>query len=593
MTKTALISVYNKTDIVPLAKFLLTKNINIVSTGGTYRLLKQNIDSPNIKQISTLTKFPEILNGRVKTLHPKIHGAILAKRNETSHQEELIKHNIQSIDYIIVNLYPFSKTIKQPNVTEDTVLENIDIGGHTLIRAGCKNYQDVLVITDPQDYSNIINNFDNLNHKEYAIKGFQHVTKYDMAISNYFSEDIIFRGYKKISQLKYGSNPQQTQAAIYQNVEQSSLPFKVLNGNPGYINYLDAIYSWNLVHELSQSLNIPSCASFKHTSPAGVSIAQPLTSLLKKIYLTNPNIKLTPLATAFIRARNVDPMSSYGDFIALSNEVDECTAKLIKIEVSDGIIAPGYTDNALKILKQKKRGNYVILQANPSHKYHNTSELREFHNITLVQDENIKTTRRKSLKNIVTTSNKTFSQEASLDLIVANTALKYTQSNSVASAFNGQVIGVGAGQQSRIDCVKLVKRKTENWYLRQHPKCIKLITYFKPKTKRSYKINAIIRYIEDDFTQEEYKQWLNLFTTQPEKLTHEDKKEFLKTLDNISLASDAFFPFCDNIDVSSQFGVRNIIQPGGSIADKDIINACNNYKINMCFTGRNMRMFLH
>jgi phosphoribosylaminoimidazolecarboxamide formyltransferase/IMP cyclohydrolase len=591
--KVAIISTYDKTNIELFGKFLLDKSFKIYSSGGTYKHLESsfkkmgitNLD--NLQEISSLTEFPEMLNGRVKTLHPKIYGGILAKRNDENSMLELNTHNIPSIDMVIVNLYPFEEMLKKTD-EEEILIENIDIGGHTLIRAAAKNYKDVLVVTNPNDYQHIQDNFINLDYKHFAKKAYEYVTKYDMAISSYFNPDIIYRQYKKEFNLKYGLNPQQKSAGIYNNSIQLNIPFKILNGNPGYINFMDAVYGWNLVSELKQILNLPATASYKHTSPAGVGLPILLNDVLRQAYFVSDKT-LTPIALSYIRARNSDPLCSFGDFIAINDIVDVCTANLLSSDVSDGIIALGYEIEAFEILKKKKKGTYVILQGNYD-PLNNNTEIRELHGITLIQEKNKKITDHNTLKNIVT-NNKNLTDQAIIDLILANTTTKYTQSNTIVAAKDGQVIGVGAGQQSRIDCIKLVKRKVINWYLRQNIQCLDLIKLFKNGTHKQIKINAIIRYIENDFTEIEYKEWIELFNKKPDSLIKND--DFIKQLDNISLASDAFMPFRDNIDVSSQFGVKFIVQPGGSIADNEIIKACNDYDMIMCVTGSDMRMFLH
>ena len=612
--KTALISVFDKTGLITFADFLLSNNYQILSTGGTFNKL---IDSSsiyqnsnyinNIHDISFYTDSPEILSGRVKTLHPKIHGGILAKRNDSNHMQQLSDLNIYPIDIVVVNLYPFEQVISNPNVVLEDAIENIDIGGHTLIRAAAKNYKDVLVITNPHDYDSFINKINYIDYNirlKFAHKAFQYITEYDAYIANYFKkidnknidnnlieelDDTIIRVYKRERLLKYGCNPQQKRAALYKNIHQNIYPFEVLNGNPGYINILDAIYSWNLVYELRNVLKLPAAASFKHTSPAGAAVYTPLNNIMRTVYNVG-NKYLTDIAVAFLRARNADPMSSYGDFIAISDVVDEITAKIISIEISDGIIAPGYNPEALEILSKKKGGNYVILKSNKF--ISNINEIKELHGVTLIQEENKNISSYDILNNIVTKNNN-LPDEAKRDLILANTVLKYTQSNSVAYAIDGQCIGIGAGQQSRIDCVKLAKCKVITWYLRQHPKCITLFNFFKTGIKRQVKTNAIVKYIEGDFTEIEYKNWLDLFIRDIDLLSDENINTFLKTIYGVSLASDAFFPFRDNIDTAAKIGVKYILQPGGSIADNEVIEACNEYDISMVFTGMDMRMFLH
>ena len=568
--KRAIISVYDKTGIIEFAKFLLDKNYIVYSTGGTFKELSK-LGEQNVLELNTLTNFPEILDGRVKTLHPIIYGGILNKRDNVSHQEQLQKHNIPHIDLVVVNLYPFEETVKKTN-DEDTIIENIDIGGVTLIRAAAKNYKDVLVITNPKDYLTIMDQFDNdtveiNNRRHWAGIALKYIAHYDMAISNYFNKDMMYREYEKVQNLKYGTNPQQKFAGLYTNVNQQNFPFKILSGNIGYINVLDAIYSWNLVNELWNVLKMSASASFKHNSPAGVGLGIELSDTLKEIYFVK-NKELSPVATSYVRARGADPLSSFGDFVAINRIVDVCTANIISTEVSDGIIALGYEPEALNILKNKKSGNYVILQAELVESSGTNVEVREFHGITLVQDEN------KSMTDFDTLDKFDILVKNKIDLILANITLKYTQSNSVACALDGQIIGVGAGQQNRVDCVKLTKRKAVNWWLKQSPLCLELLKNFKQGTKKQDKVNYIIDYIENVMPEQEKLNWI-------------------KGLSDVSLASDAFFPFRDNIDVCSTFGVSYIIQPGGSVQDEEIKKACDEHNIKMFMTGPNMRMFLH
>lgn len=572
MLLNAIISVSNKANLLPLGKFLLNNNVKIYSSGGTYKSLmelnKEKYNLNNVVEISSLTQSPEMFSGRVKTLHPKVHGGILAK-NTPEHVEELQKYNIPRFDLVIVNLYPFHQTVQNPNATEDDIIDNIDVGGHAMIRAAAKNYQSVLTITDPDDYDYLKQNFNNITlntRKQFAAKAFNHITQYDMAINNYFNPNLITRQYTKEQNLKYGLNPQQKFAGLYRNINQAALPFKTLNGNPGYINFLDAIYSYSLVWELRKILNMTAATSFKHTSPAGVGLATtPLSQTLEKVYFTQ-NMDLTAPALAYIRARNSDPLCSFGDFVAINTTVDVCTAKLLAKHISDGIIAFDYEPEALEILKNKKKGSYVVLKANSNwDDYLNDPEIRELHGVTLVQEKNSKLTTLDHFNDPETP----FSSK--VDLVLANTTAKYTQSNTIVAAKDGQVIAVGAGQQSRIDCMKLVKRKIMNWYLKQHPLCLKHMDTLQDITHQE-KINAIISFIETHLVQE---------------------NEFFQSLKGVSVASDAFFPFTDNIEVAHEFGCQYIVQPGGSIADKEIIEACNKFGIKMFMTGGDMRMFLH
>jgi len=384
--------------------------------------------------------------------------------------------------------------------------------------------------------------------------------------------------------LKYGCNPHQSRARAF--AKTGELPMTVLNGQPGYINLLDAVNSWQLVKELRTALNMPAAASFKHVSPAGAAVGLPLNDTLKKVYFVD-NMELSPVAIAYARARGADRMSSFGDWAALSDTVDVSTAKLLKREVSDGIIAPGYEPEALAILKNKKKGNYIVIEINPD--YTPTElEQREIYGITFEQNRNKYVITAEILRNVVT-KKKTMPQTAVQDLLVATIALKYTQSNSVCLAYDGQVIGAGAGQQSRIHCTRLACSKADKWFLRQHPKVLSL--QFKKELKRPEKINAIEQYLEEDLTEAERKDWESRFETIPDLLTKDEQYEWLDKLDNVSLSSDAFFPFRDNIDRASRSGVKYIVQPGGSIKDEDVIKAANDYGMTMAISG--VRLFHH
>lgn len=385
--------------------------------------------------------------------------------------------------------------------------------------------------------------------------------------------------------LKYGCNPSQAPAAVYSMLG-STLPFTVLNGKPGYINLCDAANSWQLVQEVKRSLGRVCAASFKHVSPAGCAIGLPLSDTLKQAYEVGDRV-MTETSLAYLRARNADPMSSFGDFVALSDKVDVATANILKVEVCDGIIAPSFEPEAFEILKNKKKGSFIILQGNPDFKMPEM-EFRELHGMVLAQKHNNFLFTKENLKNIVTKT-KDLSENAIIDLILASICIKYTQSNSVGYALDGQMVGVGAGQQSRVDCVKLAARKVTTWYLRQHPQVLGL--KFASGVKRQDRVNARVRYIEGDLTDAERITWEKLFEKVPEPLSEESKKEFMKTLTGVSLSSDAFFPFRDNIDHASKYGVKYIAQPGGSVADTEVTSACDEYGITMVHTGE--RLFHH
>lgn len=385
-------------------------------------------------------------------------------------------------------------------------------------------------------------------------------------------------------QIKYGCNPHQKPASIY--MKEGELPFSVLNGNPSYINFMDALNSWQLVKELREATGLPAAASFKHVSPAGAAVGIPLNDSLKKSYHIDAG-QLSPVACAYARARGADRVSSFGDFIAISDKVDRDAAMLISKEVSDGIIAPAYDNEALEMLKAKKKGGYVIIQMDPHYKPA-AMEARDVFGITIEQLRNDAVIGRETFGNIVT-ENKTFTEAAIRDLTIAYITLKYTQSNSVCFAYDGQVIGCGAGQQSRIHCTRLAAGKADTWFLRLHPQVQTM--RFKDGLKKPVIDNAIDLYLRDDITEVEYKEWSTLFEAVPEKLSRKDKDEWLSRFTDTSFASDAFIPFRDNIDRAAKSGARYIAQPGGSIRDEDVIRACNEYGIAMCFTG--LRLFHH
>ncbi|MDF3005614.1 MAG: putative 5-aminoimidazole-4-carboxamide ribonucleotide transformylase [Oscillospiraceae bacterium] len=386
-------------------------------------------------------------------------------------------------------------------------------------------------------------------------------------------------------QLKYGCNPNQKPSRIF--VAEGELPIEVVNGCPGYINFLDALNSWQLVKELKAATGLPAATSFKHVSPAGAAVGLPLDETLRKIYFTG-DVELSQVACAYARARGADRMSSFGDWIALSDICDVTAAKLIQHEVSDGIIAPGYTDEALEILKSKRKGGYNIIKIDPAY-IPATIERKDVFGITFEQGSNELKIDDSMLDNIVT-DNKVLPESAKMDLVLALITLKYTQSNSVCYAKGGQVIGVGAGQQSRIHCTRLAGSKADIWWLRQHPKVLNLP--FRSDLARANRDNAIDVYISDDYEDVLGADvWADTFTVCPDPLTATEKKEWLSKLTGVSLGSDAFFPFGDNIERAHRSGVCYVVQPGGSIRDDQVIATCNKYKMAMAFTG--IRLFHH
>lgn len=385
--------------------------------------------------------------------------------------------------------------------------------------------------------------------------------------------------------LRYGANPQQAPARVFMK-SGADLPITVLSGSPGYINLLDALNSWQLVRELKSVINLPAAASFKHVSPSGAAVATPLSDALKKIYFVD-DLELSPLATAYARARGVDRMSSFGDWIALSETVDVSTAKLISREVSDGVIAPAYESEALEILKKKKQGKYAVVQIDPTYEPSDL-ETREVFGITFEQRRHDRLVTPVDFSNIVT-KHKDLPESAVRDMLIAWITLKYTQSNSVCYAVDGQVIGVGAGQQSRVHCARLAGSKADLWRLRQHPQVLALP--FKPDIKRPDRDNAIDQFLQPDITEAEKANWKNVFTELPRQFTSEERRTWLDGMSEVVLGSDAFFPFRDSIDRAAGSSVKYVLQPGGSNRDEDVIAACDEYGMTMVFSG--VRLFHH
>ena len=388
-------------------------------------------------------------------------------------------------------------------------------------------------------------------------------------------------------ELKYGCNPNQKPAKIFMN-DNKDLPVTVLSGRPGYINFLDALNGWQLVKELKEATGLLAATSFKHVSPAGAAVGLPLDDVLRKIYWVDDQGELSPLASAYARARGADRMSSFGDFISLSDVCDVATAKLIKREVSDGVIAPGYEPEALEILKSKKNGNYNVIQIDPDY-VPEELERKQVFGVVFEQGHNNLKIDKEMLKNIVT-ENKDLTEEAAMDLVISLITLKYTQSNSVCFVKGGQAIGIGAGQQSRVHCTRLAGSKADNWYLRQNPKVLNLP--FIDGIRRADRDNAIDLYIGEDYMDVLADgRWEKIFKEKPEVFTREEKRAWLDGLTDVALGSDAFFPFGDNIDRAHKSGVKYVAQPGGSVRDDQVIDTCNQYGMVMAFTG--IRLFHH
>lgn len=543
--KLALLSVSDKTGLIQLAKGLQSFGLKLTASGGTSKAIKDA--GLDCKDVSDITGAPEMLNGRVKTLHPAVHAGILSRIIE-SDVADMERQKFEFIQIVVCNLYPFSATISKPDVTIDDAVENIDIGGVTLLRAAAKNHARVTVLCDPADYDKVLSEIRQFGdtrestRQTLALKAFTHTAQYDSVIADYFRKQ--FSAGESQLNLRYGMNPHQKPAQIYTTLDK--LPLKVLNASPGFINLCDALNAWQLVRELKKNLRLPAAASFKHVSPAGAAVATPLTREQAAVCMVEDLYdSLTPLGIAYARARGADRMSSFGDFIALSEPCDAITAKIISREVSDGIIAPSYHPDALEILKKKKNGGYCILQIDPNYEPCEM-EMKTLFGLRMEQKRNDAEINMDTFKNVVTTG-KELSANAIRDLIVAQIALKYTQSNSVCYAKDGQVIGIGAGQQSRIHCTRLAGDKANNWWLRQHPRVLSL--EFKKGVKRAEISNAIDNFVNGTVGQDmPQQQFDGMFDKAPEPMSDAEKQEWIQKLTGVSLGSDAFFPFRDNVD---------------------------------------------
>jgi phosphoribosylaminoimidazolecarboxamide formyltransferase/IMP cyclohydrolase len=496
-----------------------------------------------LRDVSAITHAPEMLAGRVKTLHPAVHAGILA-RDLASDEKDLAEQNINKVDYVICNLYPFKDTVAKINVTIPEAVEEIDVGGVTLIRAAAKNHGRVTILSDPADYPEFLGEIEKGEVTErsrnlYALKAFEHTADYDASISDFFRKQCAGEGVQQMS-LRYGANPHQKPAAAFTKF--GPLPYKVLCGSPGYINLLDALNAWPLVKELKAALGYPAAASFKHVSPAGAAIGVPLTADERKVYMVDDieGLENSPLAQAYARARGADRMSSFGDMIALSDIVDVPTAKIISREVSDGVIAAGYEEAALEILKKKKGGKYLVLQMDPEYSP-SKQESRTVYGITLTQHRNDIQISPKSFSSIITPKESgPLPESAQRDLTVATIALKYTQSNSVCYALNGQIIGLGAGQQSRIHCTRLAGDKADNWWLRFNPRVLGI--KWKKGTKRPDKSNAIDLLVSGQLPKDgpEREGYEGFFEEVPQAFTAEEREEWLGKLSEVAVSSDAF-----------------------------------------------------
>uniref|UniRef100_A0A1A8D4T6 Bifunctional purine biosynthesis protein ATIC n=1 Tax=Nothobranchius kadleci TaxID=1051664 RepID=A0A1A8D4T6_NOTKA len=585
----ALLSVSDKSGLVEFSRRLVDVGLSLVASGGTAKVLRDA--GLAVRDVSELTGHPEMLGGRVKTLHPAVHGGILARKGP-SDSADMEKLGYSLVRVVVCNLYPFIKTVSNPGVTVEDAVEQIDIGGVTLLRAAAKNHARVSVVCDPADYSLVAKEMESSGDKDttletrktLALKAFTLTAQYDEAISDYFRGQYS-RGVSQLP-LRYGMNPHQAPAQIY--TLRSELPLKVVNGSPGFINLCDALNAWQLVRELKGALGMAAATSFKHVSPAGAAVGVPLTEEEARVCMVHDLMKdLTPLATAYARARGSDRMSSFGDFIALSDICDVPTAKIISREVSDGIIAPGYEEEALKILSKKKNGNYCVLQMDPDYEP-DDSEVRVLFGLYLKQKRNGAQINKEFFRNVV--SKGSLTETALRDLTVATIAVKYTQSNSVCYAKDGQVIGIGAGQQSRIHCMRLAGDKADNWWLRHHP--VVLNMKFRSGVKRAEMANAIDQFVSDTIGEgPDLDVWKSMYEEVPVPLPETERKNWISTLQSVAVSSDAFFPFRDNIDRAKRSGVEFIAAPAGSAADEVVINACNEMGITLVHTG--LRLFHH
>uniref|UniRef100_A0A8C7LBA8 Bifunctional purine biosynthesis protein ATIC n=1 Tax=Oncorhynchus kisutch TaxID=8019 RepID=A0A8C7LBA8_ONCKI len=583
-----LLSVSDKSGLLDFAKRLVNVGLSLVASGGTAKTLRDA--GLAVRDVSELTGHPEMLGGRVKTLHPAVHGGILA-RHTPSDKADMEKLGYSLVRVVVCNLYPFVKTISNTNVTVEDAVEQIDIGGVTLLRAAAKNHARVTIVCDPADYQLVAVEMEGSEGKDttldtrktLALKAFTHTAQYDEAIADYFRGQYS-RGVSQLP-LRYGMNPHQAPAQLY--TLRPTLPLTVVNGSPGFINLCDALNAWQLVRELKSALGMPSATSFKHVSPAGAAVGVPLSDEEAKVCMVNDMLKnLTPLATAYARARGSDRMSSFGDFIALSDVCDVPTAKIISREVSDGIIAPGYEEEALRILSKKKNGNYCVLQMDPAYEP-DEPEVRVLFGLHLKQKRNGAVIDKDLFSNVVS---KGLSVEALRDLIVASITVKYTQSNSVCYAKDGQVIGIGAGQQSRIHCTRLAGDKADNWWLRHHPRVLGM--RFRSGVKRAEMANAIDQYVSGTIGEgPDLAVWKAMYEEVPDPLDETEKRNWLSSLQAVALSSDAFFPFRDNVDRAKRSGVEYIAAPAGSTADEVVINACNEQGITLVHT--NLRLFHH
>ena len=574
----AIISVSDKTGIVELSNFLLKNGFTIYSTGGTFNEISDNVDikhSERVVQVSELTRFPEILNGRVKTLHPHIYAGVLADSSCHDHMVDMQMHDLPYFDLVVCNLYPFKK---------ENTIENIDIGGVSLIRAGSKNFSNIVVLSNVDQYTHFMENFnaedkvmlgiDIETRSHFAMKGFQMTSDYDNCIYHYVGG--LGGDYHQLG-LKYGMNPQQAEASVEFDTSREHKAFNLINGTMGAINVLDMLHGWLTVMELDDQLDLPAAISMKHTSLAGLAVGNSISKYTLRYFgEQDKEDTVGSLAMAYMKSRLGDPLSSFGDFIVLSRECDVETATLIKREVCDGIAAPGYSPEALEILKGKKGGKFIIVKMNMDYYSDITTdgwgENKEIYGVKVCQRNNGEIPDFSSVDDV----------NLRIDFTVANAALRYAQSNNISIAVGGQVVGMGCGQQNRVGCVKLAGEKAINWETRQTEKCVKYWDTL--EGKRQEKVNQLYEYIEGGMT----------LVGESDADSESDtgiQLEIENSSGQLVLASDGFFPFTDNIEVANNYNIKHIIHPGGSMADEVVQEACDKHGIMMLNTG--FRMFYH
>ncbi|XP_045126768.1 bifunctional purine biosynthesis protein ATIC-like [Portunus trituberculatus] len=580
--KLAVLSVSDKTGVVELARGLAAAGLKLVASGGTATKLREA--GLEVSDVGTVTGAPEMLGGRVKTLHPVIHGGILARDTNPSDLADLAARSISLIQVVVCNLYPFVRTVSREGVTVEEAVENIDIGGVTLLRAAAKNHSRVTVLCDPGDYTRVLGEIQGASRdtapatrQELALKAFTHTAQYDDHISDYFRKTFS-AGVSQLT-LRYGMNPHQKPAQVF--TQGAKLPLTVVNGSPGFINLCDALNAWQLVRELRAALSLPAAASFKHVSPAGAAVGVPLDETEAQVCMVDDLGPLTPLATAYARARGADRMSSFGDFVALSDECDALTARIISREVSDGVVAPGYTPEALELLQKKKGGKYCVLQMDPSYEG-GQQERRTIFGLTLEQRSNDAVITPDLLTNIVT-KNKEVSHGSSPFIVQFPSSSFSSSSSSFSSSFFRVTIAVCV-------CVCVCVWWWFCRWMRHHPRVLGL--KFKAGVKRAEKSNAIDNYVGGtvgkDMPESEFAAVLEEV---PPPLSQAERDEWTQQLKGVSLSSDAFFPFRDNVDRARQSGVEYIVSPAGSTNDELVAEACN--ESNMVLVHSNLRLFHH